>query len=62
MAKFRNITDTTLWVDTGGPALVKVEPGAVVDIPDTLYVQTGETGEEPLWEPVVRAARPKKEN
>lgn len=52
MAKYRNITEQTLWVDTGGSALSRVEPGDVADIPDHLYVQTGATGEEPLWEPV----------
>lgn len=48
MAKFRNITDEVLWVDVNG-ALVPVAPDTVVDIPAGKYVQTGETGETPLF-------------
>lgn len=54
MSKYRNISGETLWVDLGNGQFPKVEDGDIVDIPDdpTRYIQTGETGETPLWEAV----------
>lgn len=54
MAKFRNISGETRWVDLGGGRFPKVEDGDIVDFPDDYpcYIQTGETGETALWEPV----------
>lgn len=61
MAKYRNITKTTLWVDLGNGQFPKVEPGEIVDIPDSdRYVQTGETGEDAMWEAVASASTAKK--
>lgn len=63
MPQFRNITEETLWVvtDTG---LVKVEPESVLTVSDEwaslVYFQTGETGETPMWEPVVQTSTKKK--
>lgn len=51
MPKYRNITPDTLWVDLGG-RFPKVGPGEICEFPDDYpcYVQTGETGEPPIWE------------
>lgn len=50
--KYRNISGEVLYV----PALARprVDAGDIADFPDDYpcYVQTGETGEPPLWEPV----------
>lgn len=61
MAKFRNISGEALWVDLGNGAMPKVEPGEVIDFPASdRYIQTGETGEIPLWEAVAPANPTKK--
>ena len=54
MSKYRNISGETLWVDLGNGQVPRVEDGDIVDIPDdpNRYVQTGESGETPLWEAV----------
>ena len=54
MSKDRNISGETLWVDLGNGQVPRVEDGDIVDIPDdpNRYVQTGESGETPLWEAV----------
>lgn len=56
MAKFRNITDETLHVDTDR-GLSAVEPDGVLTVSDAFaasrYFQTGETGETPMWAVVV---------
>lgn len=51
MAKYRNITDDTLWVDVNGN-LVQVDPDHVIDIPAGRYVQTGDQGEPALFSAV----------
>lgn len=55
MPKFRNITDEIRHVDTER-GLVTVGPDEVLTLSDAYvashYIQTGETGEEPLWAPV----------
>ncbi len=66
MPKYRLLSDEGRHVDVGGRT-VWVEPGDVVDIPDDgRYVQTGETGEVPLFEHVnptpKKAAKPQKES
>jgi hypothetical protein len=59
--KYRNVSGETLWVDLGNGQFPKVEDGDIVEIPsDDRYVQTGETGEIPLWEPVAPAVSTKK--
>lgn len=66
MAKYRLLSDSGRHVDVGGRT-VWVEPGDVVDLPDDgRYVQTGATGETPLFEPVTppthkKAAKPQEE-
>jgi hypothetical protein len=61
MAKYRNVTTDTLWVDLGDGRMPKVEPGDVIDIPDSdRYVQTGAYGETPIWEPIAPPAPLKK--
>ncbi len=54
MAKYRNVSGDTLWVDLGNGQFPKVGDGEIVDFPDNhdRYIQTGETGETPLWEAV----------
>lgn len=54
MAKYRNISGETRWVDLGNGQFPKVADGEIVDFPENYpcYIQTGETGEPPLWEPV----------
>lgn len=58
MAKFKSLASETVWVDVAG-RLTQVEPGAVLDVPAEadVYVQTGETGEDPLFSPVVEAVK-----
>jgi hypothetical protein len=61
VAKFRNISNDTLWVDLGNGQFPKVEPGEIVDIDDSVrYVQTGESGEVAIWERVAPPASVKK--
>lgn len=52
--RYRNISGQDLHVSVPGKGLVGVRNGEVIDIPDTpgFYVQTGETGEMPLFEVV----------
>ena len=59
MAKFRNISGEARWVDLGNGRLPKVEDGDVIDFPDEYphYIQTGETGEPPLWEAVTTTTK-----
>lgn len=53
MAKYRNVSGTALTVDLGNGRFASVEAGDIVEIPDSdRYVQTGETGETPLFEAV----------
>jgi hypothetical protein len=63
MPAFRNVTDETLWVSTDS-GLIKVEPESVLTVSEafaeSVYFQTGETGETPIWEPVA-AAKSKKD-
>lgn len=51
--KYRSLMDSTKWVEVNGRP-VKVEPGEVVDFPDSFlagrYMQVGEYGEVPQWE------------
>ena len=56
MSKYRNITDDVLWVDVAGQ-LVQVDPDGIVDLPAGRYVQTGETGEPPLFAAVSDTSR-----
>lgn len=57
MAKYRNITDDTLLVVVGG-GLVKVEPDAVIDLPDESAQATAENGHPaPVW---AKVTTPKK--
>ena len=62
MAQFRNVTDDDLWVATP-EGLVKVESDAILTVSDeyaeTVYFQTGETGETPLFEAVAAATAKK---
>lgn len=55
MAQFRNATDETRWVATPD-GLVKVEADSILTVSDdfaaSVYFQTGETGEDVLWEAV----------
>ena len=55
MAQFRNATDETRWVATPD-GLVKVEADSILTVSDdfaaAVYFQTGETGEDVLWEAV----------
>ena len=55
MAQFRNVTDDDLWVATPD-GLVKVEADSILTVSDeyaaSVYFQTGETGETPLFEAV----------
>ena len=48
--KYRNITDSTVWVEVRG-RLVEVTPDGVVETSDddSRYWQTGKTGETALW-------------
>lgn len=52
--RYRNISGQDMHVAVPGQGLVGVRNGEVIDIPDipNLYVQTGETGEQPLFEVV----------
>ena len=51
MTRYRNISGTDLFVDTGEAGVRLVEADAVIDLDDvTRYVQTGETGEPALFE------------
>ncbi len=56
MTRYRNISGQDMHVLVPGQGLVGVRNGEVIDIPDipNLYVQTGETGETPLFEAVDR--------
>lgn len=50
MPRYRNVSGAALYVDTGG-GWREVADGDVIDITATdRYVQTGETGETPLFE------------
>lgn len=52
--QYRNISGETLWVDMGDGRLVKVGDGDLLTVPSDYlgdhYMQTGDTGETPLWE------------
>lgn len=52
MAQYRNVSGDTLWVDLGSGRFPKVADGDLVEFPDDHphYIQTGETGERPLWQ------------
>ncbi len=60
MPKFRNVTDEPLSVQTE-TGLVTVAPDAILTVSqafaDSHYMQTGETGETPLWAPVEGPAK-----
>ena len=62
MAQFRNISDEDLWVATP-EGLVKVEVDSILTVSDdyaaTVYFQTGDTGETPLFEAVVTSTAKK---
>ena len=68
MAKYRSLMDEAKFLDING-RIRMVEPGEVVDLPDTWlsgrYMQVGEYGEEPQWELVTttkdKAAKAKSE-
>ena len=49
--RYRNISGQDLHVQVPGQGLVGVRDGEVIDIPEVpnLYVQTGDTGETPLF-------------
>jgi hypothetical protein len=51
--EYRNVSGETLWVDLGTGRLEKVGDGDVVLVSESFlashYMQTGETGETPLW-------------
>jgi len=51
--EYRNVSGETLWVDFNTGRLEKVENGDVINVSETFlashYMQTGETGETPLW-------------
>jgi len=62
VAEYRYLGKTPAFVDVGGIATVLVKPGDVVNIDDRdRYVQTGATGETPLFEAVVAKKSTKKE-
>lgn len=65
MAQFRNITDDDLWVATPD-GLVKVEADSILTVSDeyaaSVYFQTGETGETPLFEAVAATTAKKTTN
>lgn len=51
MPQYRNVSGDDRFVDIPGRGLVLVLADAVIDIPDSdRYVQTGETGEPPIFE------------
>ena len=54
MSKFRNVSGRDLFVHLGDGRIPLVEADAVVEFPDDwpFYIQTGETGEEALFESV----------
>jgi len=62
--KYRNVSGETRWVDLGGGRFPKVADGDIADFPDDwpYYVQTGDTGERPLWELVTVATPPTKKS
>ena len=51
--EYRNVSGETLWIDLGTGRLEKVGAGDVVQVAASFlashYMQTGETGETPLW-------------
>ncbi len=63
MPRYRNISGQDLAVAVPGSGLVVVRNGEVVTIPDipNLYVQTGDTGEQPLFEALDRRTTTTKE-
>lgn len=65
MAQYRNVTDETLFVVTDS-GLVKVESDSVVTVSDayaeSVYFQTGDTGETALWELVAKASSTSKKS
>ena len=62
MAQFRNITDEDLWVATP-EGLLEVKSDSILTVSDeyaaSVYFQTGETGETPLFESVVTSSAKK---
>ena len=68
MPQYRNVTNESLSLDLSlaadGSELVRVRPGAVVDIPqhylDVRTLQTSDVTPNPLWAPVRAAKRPTK--
>ena len=62
MAQFRNATDEARWVATP-EGLVKVEADSILTVSDDfaalVYFQTGDTGEDVLWEAVKAPAAKK---
>ncbi len=54
MALYRSLAAEPLWWDLGDAGLRRVDPGEVLDVPDTWpgYLQTGLLGETPLLEPL----------
>ena len=62
MAQFRNVTDDDLWVATP-EGLVEVKADSILTVSDdyaaTVYFQTGETGEAPLFEAVAASTAKK---
>lgn len=52
MAQYRNVSGDTRWVDLGNGRILKAADGELAEFPDDYphYIQTGETGEQPLWQ------------
>ncbi len=66
MPQYRNVSGDTLWVDLGNGQFPKVADGEIVTFPEDhpSYIQTGETGESPLWQlvaPTKKSAKAEKE-
>ena len=59
--QFRNVSGETLWVDLGDGRLQKVGDGELLTVSaaflDGHYMQTGDTGEAPLWAPASTASK-----
>ena len=66
MPQYRNVSGDVRWVDLGHGRPTKVGDGEIATFPDDypFYVQTGETGEVPLWQlvaPPKKSAKAEKE-
>jgi hypothetical protein len=62
ITEYRNVSGETLWVDLGTGRLEKVGDGDVVKVSESFlashYMQTGETGETPLWSSSTTPTKP----